>query len=76
MNCAVIGLAGRLPRSDRTPAGTVTVTRVDGLNATAGVNISVSPVACQRPGTLGLRVGAAAPRPSGSLCSWLTCGAP
>src|SRR5260221_10252184 len=61
-----MGLASRLPRADRTPAGIVTVTRVDGLNGTAGVNISVSPVACQLPGTLGLMAGRGDPADTGA----------
>lgn len=66
VNCVVMGLASRLPRADRTPAGIVTVTRVDGLNGTAGVNISVSPVACQLPGTLGLMAGRGDPADTGA----------
>jgi hypothetical protein len=63
---AVNCLASRLPRSERTPAGTVTVTRVDGLNGTVGVNISESPAGCQLPGTLGLRAGSADPAATGA----------
>jgi hypothetical protein len=57
VNCAVMGLASRRPLAERTVTGTVTVTRVDGLNGMVGTNISVSPVRCQLPGTLGLRAG-------------------
>jgi hypothetical protein len=57
VKCTVIGLSSRPPREDQTPAGIVRVTWVEGLNGTVGVNVSVSPTACQVPGTLGLRAG-------------------
>src|SRR5258708_12597421 len=64
-----MGLASRLPLAERTPAcppGTETVTRVDGLNGTVGVNISVSPAACQLPGTPGATLGRGDPAATGA----------
>src|SRR5258708_31990376 len=61
-----MGLASRLPRAERTPAGIVTVIRVDALNGTGGVTISVSPADCQVPGTLGVTLGCGDPAATGA----------
>jgi hypothetical protein len=65
VKCAVIGLASGLARSERTPAGTVIVTRVDGLKGTFGMDISVASAACQLPGMLGRAYPARRPIPYG-----------
>src|ERR1700730_12876544 len=61
-----MGLASRLPGAERTPAGIVTVIRVDGLNGTVGVNISVSPADCQVPRTPGVTLGSGDPAATGA----------
>ena len=60
VNTAAFGEARVSPAAERTPLrppGTVTVTLVDGRNAVRGVNTIESPMICQVPGTLGVRVG-------------------
>ena len=57
---ALFGEASASPATECTPprpAGTLTVILVDGLNAVRGVNTIESPMICQVPGTLGVRVG-------------------
>ena len=63
---AVVVLARVCPRDERVWPGTVTVTRVDGLNGTAGVNVHVSAAPCQLPGTSGVTVGSGDPADSGA----------
>jgi hypothetical protein len=60
VNCDVTDEVSRPPPADRTPdgpAGTLTVTVVDGWNAAVGTKIRESPCAVQLPGTLGVIVG-------------------
>ena len=60
VNCEVTGEVSSPPSADRTPdgpAGTLTVTRVDGWKAALGTKIRESPCAVQLPGTLGVIVG-------------------
>lgn len=60
MNCDVTEVVSSPPPAERTPevpAGTATVTFVDGSNGVLGVKISESPSALQLPGTLGVIVG-------------------
>ena len=60
VNCDVTGEGSSPPLADRTPdgpAGTLTVTVVDGSKAAAGTKTRESPCAVQLPGTLGVILG-------------------
>jgi hypothetical protein len=60
VNCDVTGEVSSPPSAERTPegpAGTLTVTVVDGWKAAVGTKVRESPCAVQLPGTLGVIVG-------------------
>jgi hypothetical protein len=76
VKCAVVPPASLAPPRAWTPAGTVTVYRVDGRNAVAGVKIALSPECVQVPATAGSMTGFGEPALSGPLNSTMTGAAP